>query len=796
MRKHLYHAFFLALLLLPLAFATDYTMDFSTDPGITVVDDGASGSLTYDGANDELDYSYTRPSSNYDLYCFPLDSSISGGTEGTNFTIYLRNPTKANSYIFTGIFTSNNYSVAEDEIRKYGWGTTINQDGFLPSVGGDGTNVDSTAGFYSYTAATDYYLSFSRNSATSVGFRVFTSDFTQVYYANFTSDEQEDQVYNYYCMGYRYAGGGTGTETGSIVNLTYDVAAVADENKTYSVNTTENTPETFLFDVKGMSGNSSSTATLEYNNTNYSSSTTFYNSSHIRFSNVLITPLIENNNTNISFKWYYTINNDNGTQNNYTSSTSQQVLRFKYYPGNVTFPVIIEGDLFNLSYVYTSGLATIQAYVDNGTNLSTTALNGVQYSTLESPFPIYTNQTLTNVTLWLNVSYSGQNYFRKFYTNYTNYAINLYPCSSEDENITALNFTLYNSNTSAQVSGNINTHVEAWHNNPSNKKFFNFTTTSSVQQAICIYPNGVNYTINSQSEYSASGFAEKLYYIAEGVIGNVTQHISLFLTPGTSQVTFTVTDFNDAPVENAVIKVKHYDVGTDSAYTSEILQTNTEGEAYAQIVLNDQYYQFVIELNGVVVLETLPAKITQTSKTFRITTGDDFFDTYNQVLGVSGTVVYYNETKTFSYTFTNSQGLAVEGCLEVKRNTLGSASTLYEQCETTASGTKSYTITETTDGKGYIATGYIIIGGNKYIIDVEEANFNTNSEVWGTEGLFGAFLLFITLVLIGIWSPVASLSLGLLAIIISMIAGFIYLSWGGIIALVIMTAIYLYKLKR
>jgi hypothetical protein len=269
------------------------------------------------------------------------------------------------------------------------------------------------------------------------------------------------------------------------------------------------------------------------------------------------------------------------------------------------------------------------------------------------------------------------------------------------------------------------------------------------------------------------------------------------MAKNSSLVKFTVLDENDDELNGTIIKIMEYDLTTDTSKTTEIIRTDSNGEAWGNIILTTQWYKFILEINGAVVFESDPTIITTTAKTFRVTLGSDYFDDYGTVHDTTGGVTFTNSTLTFSYTFSDSTGNVNTGCLKLVRRTLNGDTQINSSCVTSSAGAINLIIQETLGSNTYIGTGYVTIGSNEYIIDTESVSFDYGYKTYGTEGIFMAMLLIILFVMVGVssGSPSASIVLMLVGLVGTVLMTIFYLSWTALVAFIILGGITLYKVS-
>jgi len=145
------------------------------------------------------------------------------------------------------------------------------------------------------------------------------------------------------------------------------------------------------------------------------------------------------------------------------------------------------------------------------------------------------------------------------------------------------------------------------------------------------YPEDQVITANVQIDYSTND-ATFSYFNSNMSFDQTQQNLTLYVSDDTTTVTFTVFDENDDRISDVYITVKEWDVGSGSYYTTQILKTDTNGEALGEIVLDDAWYVFELIYLGETVLTTEKTKITSTSKNFWITLGVVSEDISHQIM--------------------------------------------------------------------------------------------------------------------------------------------------------------------
>jgi len=371
-------------------------------------------------------------------------------------------------------------------------------------------------------------------------------------------------------------------------------------------------------------------------------------------------------------------------------------------------------------------------------------------------------------------------------------------------NTTSLNISLRNvSDDTFLEGGTINSFFSYWSiNNTENKRNYSNSITDS-NHSFCIYPNNTILVADILFDYTV-GATTYEYSTFETTLNDVTKSIILYATSGTTRITLSVKDTNDNPVENAYIKILKFDVGTNTFKTIEIVKTNDEGEAIANLVLNTVWYKFIIDYNGITYLTTPSTKIFSTTKDFIIDLlAEDWFANYDIRTGVSTSLTYNNATNTFSYTFNDPSSTMHYACLRVVKRAGMTETEIDDQCLETVAGTILVTIIDVeggTAGKSYIATGYLKFD-TIYVTDVLTKIFPGLKDIYNKPGgkdigLLISLMLIMTLMFVGIWHPSVSITLMLVGVFFTSVLGLWYLSAPWLMAILISGIIVLFRLKR
>ncbi len=484
----------------------------------------------------------------------------------------------------------------------------------------------------------------------------------------------------------------------------------------------------------------------------------------------------------------------NVVEKNYTFVTTNATVTYQ----NLVSEKQSQTILFNISTPV--GITTTDgALVWNGSHQTVVKTSQGDYDLYSSTFDtpdIDAATWLVNFTWSYNVSSLNGTESGSILNNQTITQIGVDNCSTYD--MIGLNLTVRRDDTEEFVATNIGAYVQVFFEDLNNFRPFNLTWSDVHHAGICINPNSSNYTIYSQIEYGGTdAWATETHYLTNFTITNQTEFVDLYLTPNSTVVTFSVTDQDDNVVPNVFINVLRYDFDTNSHITTEILETDEQGEALGNIVLTTQWYKFLLVYQGATVLETDPVKITGTERNFRINLRANFFDFMEDFDGVQTDLKFTNSTLNFAYTFLNTEGTSVTACLKVIERSAVTDLLVNETCVSSSGGTILVNIGTpgSTDGKSYMATGTIQVNPTD-VTDILWKIFGRDFKRWGQDGIFVAMFVRMGLALIGVWNPMVALILLLFADVAMIWTGLYHLGTLSLIFYIILGLIAIYRVNR
>ena len=315
---------------------------------------------------------------------------------------------------------------------------------------------------------------------------------------------------------------------------------------------------------------------------------------------------------------------------------------------------------------------------------------------------------------------------------------------------------------------------------------YNFTTSNGELELSLLEPSG--YIMR----FFVDGFDDGFYFFTVLNQSYSTLNLYMINSSVSDQVTVTIIDEGAKPVEGAVVKSLKYDLATNSYLLMEIRISDFAGETIFNVKKNQEFYKFIVEVDGVAVRTTNPSYITSDNLNIQIVRlgliGTEFFE----LLGITSTITYNNVTNNFRAEYNDANNLGTEYCLRVIR--VGrSNEVIGTVCSSSSAGTLLLNH-EVVQGRIYEAELYLKINPgqtiNKFILDLSET-FDA-----GSMGIFLQILLTIFAALVFIYNPSVGAILTPFSLILGRLLGLTTLSWYMITPLLIVGIIIAYLIER
>lgn len=222
----------------------------------------------------------------------------------------------------------------------------------------------------------------------------------------------------------------------------------------------------------------------------------------------------------------------------------------------------------------------------------------------------------------------------------------------------------------------------------------------------CGSVDNISYIFNVDIETDATNFAKNFYYFTDATkISGSETNTDLYLLNDSlaTPTTLLVRDRYQRIIEDVLIYVQLYDVGTDSFYTVTMGKTNQNGEDIVYLNWYDSLYKFLLIQNGTTVKETDSYKVGESPQIFQIE--EDIVYDLDKFSDFEYSLTFNNLTNNFVLTYIKPNGLVESGCLRVINRNSTTDAEICEVCSTSVSATLYCDISSAGNGT-FIATFY------------------------------------------------------------------------------------------
>jgi len=553
------------------------------------------------------------------------------------------------------------------------------------------------------------------------------------------------------------------------------------------------------------------TANLIWNGTDKGTAEYSSNSTHIILSKTIAIPLIQENNTEVSFYFQNTINYANGNQEQVDSDTYNQTITFAYWIDSVDSDKdnYIEREDATI-YVYVkdlvgnADLAVNVSYMNQTetASLSSSAGDLKTFSAIFDTGEANQSQETRNFTAYLTITFQGESRIVNLTGSLNVYKIVLTNCSASSLSQTkALEFFLKDEETDDAINGDIEVNIKTWKTGEITRTYA-FSYSGVSQAGVCIYPTWAEYQADAMLVYEANNYTDRSYYLSTEISQDKKDvYLYLLSQDDSSEVIFKIKDSADNPIEGAIVKILRFYVGENAYKTVAQLKTDYEGKGITYLKANDIYYKYIVEKDGEVLKETNPTLIICPEGyvcppyyiTLKIITTEA--SVWDKLENIAYSCEFNNETNVLRCTVTDTQNIVKTAYLKVEEKKAISWETV---CNVSADSSGSTLVCElgnTTNKLYWYWLGVKLTTDETATLYQDYLNFQSSLFAWGVSGLVIALVIILTMFFIGIWNPSVAIILGTVGTAISWLLGLLPITYAGLVGLVVVAGILIYKLK-
>lgn len=328
--------------------------------------------------------------------------------------------------------------------------------------------------------------------------------------------------------------------------------------------------------------------------------------------------------------------------------------------------------------------------------------------------------------------------------------------------------------------------------NTTNQTLFQVNYLQQFNQSWANLPTGnVTLTFRNASCLSTGVLPRTYYYNTAFGKLNLTAYF-LCDSDGSSPVAqpFVVKDYLNNLLSNAVICAERF-IGTQ--YYNTTCGTSADG---ALTMYLDATQTAGYLMNGVYTGYPLLTKTVVASTTsVNIIFGSSNYPVFTQSQSVTANCTFDNTTNTLSCMVNDSSKFAASARLVVKQM---SGTGWLDTCDTTVSGSNASLSCINSNLSKSLFGWYIELtnsDGSTFLAESGTFDYRSVVIAWGSSAYVFVLLLFVALCAIGSWNPPTLIFMGGLALIFAYLLGAFNVGWAGIVSVVLLVALLVWKTR-
>jgi hypothetical protein len=471
-----------------------------------------------------------------------------------------------------------------------------------------------------------------------------------------------------------------------------------------------------------------------------------------------------------------------------------------------------EAPIFKLNFTINSSyISNIDAvFYWNSTKYSATKTSGTDWIHFSKQITTGLLAPATNVTntsfYWdFNISSSSDVTDTTNEINQSIWEMILSDCFTGLPSTNVLNFTFTDENTGAKVNVSGSFLFNVWNRTSIlNRSFAIIHSNNSVVDslAICMYPSFAYLGTNYEAQFTATNYDLKNYNAINSDLNSSMQTIALQMVNSSEStaITFTIVDENDQELQNYIVKVYKYNLGTDTYEFIESKTTNSDGEVLFNLDVTDKEYSLeVYDPDGILRHTEPKQEFTSTTYTIRVVLGTT---PESILLKIQNNLLYNFDTDRSARNFTLSWEDPIDVITNISmivKRVNATGETILSHLNSSADiGDFDYNFSIHDYGT-FIASIYAISSddGVRYFIESKTLDYKEAWDVFGLEALLMAFLFVGTMAFIaaagGIIPAIILTSIGML---FAWFMGFYQLELASLIGIITVAIIIIVRVVR
>ena len=362
------------------------------------------------------------------------------------------------------------------------------------------------------------------------------------------------------------------------------------------------------------------------------------------------------------------------------------------------------------------------------------------------------------------------------------------------------------------ITGEFFGSFDIWSGDSSVKKNYVFNFTNSHNFSICINTNQTVYT-DAFIQYASSenftiysgyfNYTARNYFLDNYELDNITDHIDLALLPENKTRRLDVTLINSQGISLAGYIITIQRLYFSNEYlTVAMMKTDNGGYSSAYLFESNPrlgmssvvYYKFIVSKDGTTYFETMPVCLvdTQFNNGLTITVNTTIGEWFQYATGISSSCTYTEATTVLRCSVNDATGRMLRVCMNASEIGIAGKTELCQQCSTSSAVTLTC-VTGNMSGKTLTWFLFLDMHESAYLLRSGSISFPAVSS-YGMDGIVIAlFLVLLLSAALGFFDPILGVIGGTSGVVVSYMAGFLTVGWAGLISLVIVAGIIMYR---
>lgn len=549
-------------------------------------------------------------------------------------------------------------------------------------------------------------------------------------------------------------------------------------------------------------------ASILYNNREYNYTATENNGSIHYFRATVTVPLVQSNNSNVSFNWTIRLTYSNSSQVNDTTSSANNTVRLAYFIDTFTVSPrnLTELDSFNATTI----LARTLTFANMSVNVS---FNGSFYS-IDNQSLTYSRLITTSQIAETNLTFAIRSlaYFNfqgntrqvnGSEINITVYNISITDCTAASQSTTeTMNLSIFDEESLQPLIASLEINLDLWRGtNNITSVSTNFSNGTSYR--LCIYPAFTSYLSNVTIQYyNTSTHPDRNYYLVNTNLSNSSTRVNLYLlNDAIDTITnIRVIDGNQKGQQDIVVEFLRYYIPTNSYRTVAMVKTDFDGNGITRLRGTIAFYKFNATRDGQTVKQFSATQVAVDTDTLQAnfefvisTTGaGDFFNYFGKITATCG---YLNSTQLLSCTIRDPDGLLTESRFLVEQRQLLNWVTLCD-ISNNSFPTAASCVLNNSFNNTYRYTVFGTLGSSESVLTYGNVVFKV-VPIYTLVGVLVTAMLFLLLTFAGMsgGSPSTGLMLGGLSLIVTYVLGWYTISYGALLGIILVFGIFIVRLR-